>query len=359
MDPICHTLVGATLAQAGLGRHTRLTTAAAIIGANLPDVDAVLYVTGDSLYWRRGWTHGVPALIVWPVVLTVLLLAWDRVVRSRRPPDTTPADGRLLLVTSAVAILTHPTLDFLNNYGLRWLMPLSNRWFYGDALFIADPWIWTVLAAGVACSWWVGRRMTPGRGRSRPARVALALVAAYAAMMLVLGQAGRGIVQAQFEARGVRVTREPMVSPVFASIDRRYAVAEAGATYHVSAFRWWPTPTLDGGTRLIARNADHPAVNLARRAPEARGFIGWSRFPFFVVQPDGDGFTVIMDDARYAPPAGDSWAAVRVHVPASAMGADSASHAGLSTSTITSVTASANNRLRLLLAALLKAVPCA
>ncbi len=187
--------------------------------------------------------------------------------------------------------------------------------------------------------------MAAGRTRARPAQVALGLVTAYTLVMLVLGQVGRGIVRTQLAARGVEVTGEPMVAPVFASVDRRYTVAEAGPNYLVSGFRWWPTPALDGGTRLIARNADHPAVSTARGAPEARGFLGWSRFPFFVVEPDARGFTVIMDDARYAPPSGESWAAVRVHVPAAAVGSGGNAPGG-------------GNRLTQVLARILKAVPC-
>ncbi len=30
-------------------------------------------------------------------------------------------------------------MDWLNSYGVRLLMPFSNRWFYGDALYIVDP----------------------------------------------------------------------------------------------------------------------------------------------------------------------------------------------------------------------------
>jgi len=37
----------------------------------------------------------------------------------------------------------------MNTYGIRLLMPFDERWFYGDTLFIIDPWIWLVLAAGV------------------------------------------------------------------------------------------------------------------------------------------------------------------------------------------------------------------
>jgi hypothetical protein len=41
MDPLAHTLFGASMAEAGLKRKTALATATLIIGANIPDVDAV------------------------------------------------------------------------------------------------------------------------------------------------------------------------------------------------------------------------------------------------------------------------------------------------------------------------------
>jgi hypothetical protein len=67
---------------------------------------------------------------------------------------------------------------------------------------------------------------------------------------------------------------------------------------------------------VIVKNDGHPSVGRARMAPEARGFVHWARFPFFTVTPDGASNTVTMDDARYAPAVGRSWAAVVVSVPA-------------------------------------------
>ena len=92
----------------------------------------------EPLAFRRGWTHGVLALALWPFVLTGVLLAWDRFVRLRRKPDAAPARAGPLLALTALAVISHPTLDWLNNYGLRWLMPFDGRWFYGDALFVID-----------------------------------------------------------------------------------------------------------------------------------------------------------------------------------------------------------------------------
>ena len=74
MDPLAHTLVGATLAQTRLRNGAAaMAVPAGVLAANAPDVDAVtMFVSRDlSLGFRRGWTHGVLAMAVLPLVLTV------------------------------------------------------------------------------------------------------------------------------------------------------------------------------------------------------------------------------------------------------------------------------------------------
>ena len=68
MDPLAHTLFGAAMAEAGLKKLSRYATATLLVGANLPDVDAVAMLWGEdiSLYVRRGWSHGVLAMVVLP-----------------------------------------------------------------------------------------------------------------------------------------------------------------------------------------------------------------------------------------------------------------------------------------------------
>ena len=145
MDNLTHTLVGAALSQAGLKRRTALASATLMIGANFPDIDVIAVPLGDSLTWRRGATHGFLALAILPFVLAWLMQWYDRGVRLRRNPAAAPADFRQLLLLSAISISTHPTLDFMNTYGVRLLMPFDGTWFYGDALFIIDPWVWLAL----------------------------------------------------------------------------------------------------------------------------------------------------------------------------------------------------------------------
>src|SRR5258708_18921250 len=101
MDNLTHTLVGLALADSGLRRRSRLGTAALLIGANLPDIDALVYFIGKGgaagVAFRRGWTHGVLALALLPLLLTARLLASDRVAPgARRSPPGSDLPPRAL-----------------------------------------------------------------------------------------------------------------------------------------------------------------------------------------------------------------------------------------------------------------------
>ena len=147
MDPLTHTFVGAALSESGLGRRTRFAAAALIIGANLPDIDGLSYFWGGdvALGFRRGWTHGLLLAALQPFLLSGLLVAIDRL----RPRSPSRASFTILLWLSAIAVATHPFLDWLNTYGVRFLMPFDPRWFYGDGLFVIDPYGWLMLGGAV------------------------------------------------------------------------------------------------------------------------------------------------------------------------------------------------------------------
>src|SRR5688572_23430989 len=148
MDNICHTLVGAALARTGLKTRTTLGAATMMIGANFPDIDILTAPFGRALEMRRGWTHGVLALVVLPFVLTAIMMAWDRFVRQRMYASAPPVNPRGILILAGIGIWSHSLLDLVNTYGVRLLMPFSDRWFYADALFIIDPLVWGLLALG-------------------------------------------------------------------------------------------------------------------------------------------------------------------------------------------------------------------
>lgn len=143
MDNLTHSLVGAVLGQAGLKRTTGLAMPALIIGANLPDVDAACFfwLKGtEHLAFRRGITHGPPALVLLPLVLAGILWGWDRwqTKRGTRPEARLPVRFGGFYAMAFIGCLSHPFFDWLNVYGIRLLEPFSSQWFYGDTLFIID-----------------------------------------------------------------------------------------------------------------------------------------------------------------------------------------------------------------------------
>ena len=85
MEPLAHTLAGACLAESGLNRLTPLASSTLIIAANIPDVDGACYLHSADVAFalRRGWTHGILAIVLLPFALTAVMIAVDRVMASR------------------------------------------------------------------------------------------------------------------------------------------------------------------------------------------------------------------------------------------------------------------------------------
>src|SRR6478672_8431069 len=208
MDNLCHTLIGAALGEAGLKRTTRFGNATLMIASNLPDVDVLVFATATpSVAFRRGWTHGILADALLPPLLTAVMLF----VASRRSAGEDTSHGPAvrplqLLLLSYIGVLLHVLMDLLNTYGVRLLMPFSDRWFYGDVLFIIDHWLWIVLGAGI----WLARRW-----RSvNPARASLLLAAAYVMVMLVSARLARGEIADRWQQVEGKAPQALMVGPV-------------------------------------------------------------------------------------------------------------------------------------------------
>ncbi len=309
-----------------------------------------------SLFWRRGWTHGIPALVVLPLLLTGLFVGWRR-LRNRAPegPSLRPAS---LLCLSTLAVASHPTLDWMNNYGMRWLMPFRNEWLYGDTLFIIDPWIWLVLGGVVflfqsrrpssVVGWgafagltglvlfvtfpgllvgkilWcagigafvllrfyqVGRQET---GARRLAVGGVVLMTVYVGLMLFGARYSRAAVAETLTARGIQI-QKLMVAPVPVNPFVRDVVVETPDGYRYGEARLFPRFELELASRSLPLLPESPAVRLARTSPEVRGFVNWARFPFAEVEESASGFTVYLLDARYARSRRVGFGTARVHI---------------------------------------------
>ena len=343
MEPLAHTLAGACLAESGLKRLTPLASSTLIIAANIPDVDGACYLHSADLAFafRRGWTHGVLAIALLPIALTAAMLALDRVL-SRRRPERPKAGPGTLLGLAALGVLSHPFLDWLNNYGVRLLMPFSDRWFYGDTLFIVDPWLWLILGGAAMLAWttqtrgivtaaalgfgttalvlltpivpawaraaWIAGLVIWALARARVsgprtpaiARGALALAGLYIGVMFAGSRLAERQVRELARARGWTV-EQVAAMPIPAELLRRSVIAVSPGRYLFLPVNWTTGPEPGVEPTVVERGQADPAVEAALSAPFVQGVRRWLRFPSYEVRPLPDGGRrVIIRDARFA-----------------------------------------------------------
>jgi inner membrane protein len=203
-------------------------------------------------------------------------------------------------------------LDFLNTYGVRFLYPFSRRWFYGDALFIVDPWVWIALALGIAFSKVRARQGHPHPERS--ARTALGVIGAYVGAMLVSSAAGRVLVRSAASEAGLSPGRV-MVSSGPLDPLRRIVVVEVPGGYRHGSLHWLTRPAVSLAPDFIPRKDRDPLAISAARTRDGENFLVWARFPYFVVRRSPADALVSIRDARYPGERG-SWARVEVKLPA-------------------------------------------
>ncbi len=294
MDNLTHSLVSAVLGQAGLKRTTGLAMPALIIGANLPDVDAACFfwLEGtEHLAFRRGITHGPPALVLLPLILAGLLWAFDRwqTKRGKRPDARLPVRFGWLYAMAFIGCLTHPAMDWLNVYGIRLLEPFSSQWFYGDTLFIIDPWLWAMLIGSI---WWSRRREKAGAEWMRPARVGIAVALAYIGVNGAISHFERErladtLPYLECSEAATVCDWTVIASPVPLIPWQREMITN-------SSTRQWSIGTKDVGECRL------PDRTKARRTnSQLDAFLFWSRTPFATRAVDG---SVILHDARFYDP---------------------------------------------------------
>lgn len=183
MDNLTHSLVGLTLAKAGLERLSPGATALCILAANSPDADILTLVGGrwNYLQHHRGLTHSIAGAASLAVALPLVFCLVDWLIgRFKKSKRVTRLPG--LLFASFVATASHPLLDWTNNYGVRFLLPWDARWFYGDLVFIMDPVLWLLLGGAAFLL----------TAKTRPRLVVWTAVALVPTLLVFLGPTSRG-----------------------------------------------------------------------------------------------------------------------------------------------------------------------
>ena len=106
-----------------------------VIGSLIPDIDTVLKLRNNAVYIRhhRGITHSIPAVLLWPLLLTILL--------------TLIFPGSSFFHVWAwtfLAVFFHVFVDIFNSYGTQALRPFSKKWVAIGVINTFDPIIFTL-----------------------------------------------------------------------------------------------------------------------------------------------------------------------------------------------------------------------
>lgn len=291
-------MAGAVMARAGGNRKTPLAGITMMLGANAPDIDIYTVWTETSfgsIAFRRGWTHGPIFLALLPLLITLAVVGWDRLVRRRRHPGAEPVNARWTLILAVIATLSHPALDWLNTYGIRFLMPFSGTWFSGDSVFIVDPFWWVLLATALILA---------RRGASlRTVRVMASVALLYPLVLIGVSRIGDARAVAAAKAAGIGDVREVIYQPRPANPLAAQLIAVTPDGYHYGSLRWVGAPQITFDGPVVPRGDwTDPRVARARaQDADVRDYLVWARYAWVRIETtaaDGSA-TVVFGDARF------------------------------------------------------------
>ena len=268
MDSLTQIALGASIGVAVMGRRTAAWKAALWGGVAglLPDLD-VLLNHGDpvlNMVLHRAETHA----LFW-LAWASGPLAW-LVARITHEPGL----WRRWWLAIALALLTHPILDWFTIYGTQLFLPFTDEAYGLGSLFIIDPLYSLPLMVGVV---WA---MRGARGGLHANTIGLAWSCVYIGWSVVVQQHVLSHAQASLRGAGLS-TEQVFVTPApfntilwrVVAVDGKhfhegfYSLMDAGRPVRFNAF--------ERGTELLATHAAHPQVQRLLRFTD--GYVSLSQ----------------------------------------------------------------------------------
>jgi len=294
MDPVTHTLVGVGLANAffrkRIGSPAVLVLA---IASSLPDIDAVVHLTGDpaAILMRRTFGHSVFLLPLWSLALALIL--------RRFYPDV--GFTRLLGLVLLGAYL-HLFFDLVNSFGVVLFWPFSDWRPELGIIFIIDLILTGLLAAPLLLA--VFRRLRPHL--ILLSRIAMACVAVY----IFFCETNRMIAKQTLASESAQFAARPDFSYVFPEPlgpHRWHGVVRIGDTYRIYLIH-----TLSSRIELVGQTqtaVGQPAVEQVRKTVLGRRLEWFFKAPVWTADPNtaltgssaNDPVVVSVHDLRFRP----------------------------------------------------------
>ncbi|MBL4889108.1 MAG: metal-dependent hydrolase [Candidatus Lindowbacteria bacterium] len=271
MDNLTHSLIGFTMAKAGLEKKCgKGTVAALVIASSLPDIDFLYAIPQPDQAWmyRRMLTH---SLVGMP--LLALLAAF---VFSKFSPNISywKRFGLYFL-----GIVVHVFFDAVNSYGVVFLYPFVMTRYELSWVFVVDLFIWAILLYPFGA--WIAK--WPESSVEPAARAALVLVGIYVAVC------GYGSVQTSrlIDERMEEEGRSPEYRYAFPEVlggHRFRGIVREGDIYSTYLVNWIDGSILPGDT-FVSMLSD-PAVERFWETEDGENIAWFFEAPVFRVAAD-------------------------------------------------------------------------
>lgn len=252
-----------------------MVIAGAIIGSNAPDFDTILKLRSNAEYLRhhRGITHSIPAVLLWPILITLALYTFAPMVNVLH-----------LWLWTFLAVILHVFVDLFNAYGTQALRPFSHKWVAFGIINTFDPFIFIMHVIGIVL-WVFG---------FEPAPVFITIYA-----ILVLYYAWRSYVHhlliKQVKHR-IDDVEEVIASPTL-NWNKWHIAVTTKEKFYVAHAKRLQLSILDVYTR---RPVPHtPVIDAAKKDHNLSAFLSFSPVYRWEVDETNEGHEVRFIDLRY------------------------------------------------------------
>lgn len=246
-----------------------------IAGSKAPDVDTILKLTGNAKYIRnhRGITHSLPALMIWPLLITGVIAYFY--------PH---ADLFRLWLWTSIAVCFHVFVDLFNAYGTQALRPFNKKWIAFGVINTFDPIIFGLHLAGIGLLFL----------DAHPGYTFLAIYAVLAAYYVIRFQQQAAIKKAVLQQ--IADVENIITVPTLRFREWHLAItakdyfyvgrAKNGAIHVLDTFERCPIPS-------------HPAIEAAKQDENLSAFLSFSPVYRWEVMEYSDHYEVRFTDLRY------------------------------------------------------------
>lgn len=281
MDPITHSLAGATIFNLGFKR--KLAMWVLILSSIAPDFDYITRFWGMDIFLRyhRGITHGILFLFLMPIIIGLIF-----------------GLRKGFIYYSFIAFLgyaAHLFMDLTNQYGTRILSPLDWQQYSLDLTFIIDPYITIGLLLSVTlCKF----------NKKRTLAIALTtvfLLIAYTAGRYYLQGKTRDFLKERIEANTYKMC------PLPNDFLRWWFVARSGDEIKVGFADLFTRRVC---VQEIYRMANKdPFIEHSEETRVVKNFLYFAKYPHAQVRSEKDKTIVIWQELAYSFMAGDHFVA--------------------------------------------------